>query len=234
MRIDSHVCFSERHPPEHLKAILERNRFDGAILLVSGPLPEAQAPILGLVVRNGGLDADSLDGYQQHPAFRGVSRSLADGIPEGVDELARRSIPLDVEMRPDDFPTLLRLAREVPTLRLVIDHLARPDFNHKFADEWARGMEEAAGMPQIYCKISGLLTEMEGLPFAAILAQPYVQRALELFGPARLMFGSEWPVCLPEVTWKASLAAFTQSIGARTMEVREQLLGGTAREFYGI
>ena len=62
--------------------------------------------------------------------------------------------------------------------------------------------------------------------------RPFVQHALAVFGPRRLMFGSEWPVRLPDVTWKESLAAFTQSIGAHSMEEREQLLGGTAAEFY--
>jgi L-fuconolactonase len=89
-------------------------------------------------------------------------------------------------------------------------------------------------LPNVFCKISGLLTEVEQLPWRAAPIRPFVQHALAVFGPERLMFGSEWPVRLPDVTWKESLAAFTQSIGAQSLEVREQLLGGTAREFYGL
>jgi L-fuconolactonase len=235
LRIDSHVVFSQRHPPEHLKAILERNRFDGAILLVEGKaLPPVTAPILGLVIHAGGLDAATLDRYQQHSAFRGIQCSLQGGIPEGLDELARRAIPLDVEMRSGDFPTLLRLAERLPGLRLVIDHMARPQYQQGITDEWAHGMEAAALLPQVFCKISGLLTEVEGLPWCAEPIRPFVQHVLSVFPPSRLMFGSEWPARLPDIAWKESLAAFTQSIGARTMAVREQLMGDTARDFYGI
>ena len=93
LRIDSHVVFSERHPPEHLRAILGRNRFDGAILVVER-MPMAPLPpyILGIVVRAGGPLA--LDEYQKHAAFRGVCCSLEQGVPEGVEELAARGIPL--------------------------------------------------------------------------------------------------------------------------------------------
>ena len=128
----------------------------------------------------------------------------------------------------------MKLAERLPGLRLAIDHMARPDFRCGFNAEWAHGMEAAARLPQVFCKISGLLTEVEQLPWSAAPLRPFVQHALALFGPERLMFGSEWPVRLPDVTWKESLAAFTQALGAHSMEVREQLLGETARRFYGI
>ena len=78
-----------------------------------------------------------------------------------------------------------------------------------------------------------------GLPegvYLKVLSAPrdLVRETLSRCGPARMMFGSDWPAGLPDVTWKASLASFTQAIGAQPIEVREQLLGGTAREFYGI
>jgi L-fuconolactonase len=150
-----------------------------------------------------------------------------------LEELALRGLALDVEMRTRHFPALLRLAERLPGLRLSIDHMARPDFRGEPTEEWSRGMESAGRLPQVFCKISGLLTEQR-LPWSAAPMRPFVQHALAVFGPERLMFGSEWPLRLPDVTWKESLAAFTQSIGARSLEVREQLLGGTAGRFYGI
>jgi len=218
-----------------LQAILARNRFDRAILVVDGPeLPEAGPHIAGMLVRHGSADGHALDQYQKSRRFRGICASLEHGIPAAAEELARRGTPLDIEMRPADFPTLLRLAESLPELRLAIDHLARPAFHLGITDEWWRGMESAAGLPQVFCKISGLLTEVKQLPWSAAPIGPFVQHALAVFGPQRLMFGSEWPVRLPDVTWKESLAAFTQSIGAQSLEVREQLLGGTAGDFYGV
>jgi hypothetical protein len=251
LRIDSHVCFSQSHPPEHLQAILARNRFDGAILIVDGlvadapALPDTGPHIAGLVVRlssPGGNSAGrvighALDDYQKDSRFRGICATLDHVIPGLAEELARRGLTLDVEMRPGDFPTLVRLAERLPDLRLAIDHLARPPFplgsQIRPAGEWRYGMESAALLPNVFCKISGLLTEAE-LPWRAAPIRPFVQHALAVFGPRRLMFGSEWPVRLPDVTWKESLAAFTQSIGANSMEVREQLLGGTAAGFYSV
>jgi hypothetical protein len=233
LRIDSHVVFSERHPPEHLQAILGRNRFEGAILVVDGHPPAEVPPhILGIVVRL--TDRISLDELRKNAGFRGVCCSLELGIPTGVEELAERGIPLDVEMRPAHFPTLLRLAERLPGLRLAIDHLGRPDFSGGLTGEWARGMEAAARLPQVFCKISGLLTEVERLPWSSAPIRPFVRHVLSVFGPQRLMFGSEWPLRLPDIAWKESLAAFTQAIGPHPVEVREQLLGETARSFYGI
>lgn len=197
-------------------------------------MPETGPHIAGLIVRHGSADGLALDECQKDARFRGICATLADGVPAASEELARRGIPLDLEMRPGDFPMLLRLARLFPNLRLAIDHLARPVFHLEPTGEWLLGMESAARLPNVFCKISGLLTEVEQLPWRAAPIRPFVQHALRVFGPHRLMFGSEWPVRLPDVTWKESLAAFTQSIGAHSMEVREQLLGGTAAAFYGL
>jgi L-fuconolactonase len=229
LRIDSHVLYSQAHPPEHLQAILARNRFDGAILVGQySDLPADCPRIAGLVVPIGRL-AEHLG----HPKLRGVCCLLSDGIPAGLDELARRGIPLDLELEPVQLPLVQRIAERAPTLRIAIDHLARPSFDSGPTTEWLRGMEAAARLPNVFCKVSGLLTGQR-TPWAAARLRPFVQHVLSVFGPGRLMFGSEWPACLPAAMWKETLAAFTQSIGARTIEVREQLLGGTAASFYGL
>ena len=229
MRIDSHVLYSQPHPPGHLQAILARNRFDGAILVgPMPPLPLDHPHIAGLVVPIG-----RLAGYLEHPKLRGVCCSLADGIPADLGELARRGLPLDLELQPCHLPLVRRIAELAPTLRIAIDHLARPPFGSGPATEWLRGMEAAARLPNVFCKVSGLLTG-QPIPWAVAPLRPFVQHVLSVFGPHRLMFGSEWPACLPAATWKETLAAFTQSIGARSIEVREQLLGGTAATFYGL
>ena len=227
MRIDSHVYLQPDHPPDHLGAILARNRFDGAILVAeSSELPPLPALVLGILIRGTALD-DSLD-----PRIRGVCCPVADVAPAFAAELAARGLALDAEMEPGDFPALLSLSDRVPGLRIAIDHLARPLFEQGPTDEWSRGMEAAGQRPQIYCKASGLLTRVARLPWSAGPIRPFVQIALGCFGAERLMFGSEWPKRLPDIIWKESLAAFTQSIGAQTMEARERMLGETARTFY--
>jgi L-fuconolactonase len=220
LRIDSHHSFSERYPLDHLASILARNRFDGSVVVAEVIPPEVSLDFIrAVVVRSDSLDPRRLDEYQRHTKFRGVCHSLAGGIPDTLAELERRGISLDAD---GGLASIPRIAERFPSLRIAIDHLGGPP-----AGEWEHDLERAAGCPQVFCKLSGL-TRLRPSP------RPYVQHALAVFGPRRLMFGSDWPACLPEFTWKASLAAFTQAIGAQSIEVREELLGATAARFYGL
>ncbi len=100
-------------------------------------------------------------------------------------------------------------------------------------DPWAKDIATVARCPQIYCKLSGMITEAGPLWKAADI-QPYLTHCFTEFGPNRCMFGSDWPVCLLAGTWKQALAAFTQGLGAREVGVREKLMGLTAQEFYAL
>jgi L-fuconolactonase len=160
-----------------------------------------------------------LDELQRDLKFRGVCYAF-DGapLPAGLSELARRNLTLDLPARPELVPTI---AERYPGLRLVLDHAGAP-MRDAF-DIWARHLEAAAQHGLLCAKISGLDHY-----------QPAVRHALRTLGPDRLMFGSDWPSYLPERTWKQSLAAFTQAIGAMPTGIRELLLGGTAARFYRI
>jgi L-fuconolactonase len=236
LRIDAHQHFTPQHPPEHLRSILERNRFDGSIVIGEVGGEAAHAFIKGVVKRidlNDSALAENLDAYQSDALFRGVQVRLGDGIPAGFTELAQRGIPVDLELDPPQLPMLARIAEATPELRIAIDDLACPPYGSPMTDEWARGMEAAASLPQVFCKASNLIPRAPA-PWNSAAMRPYVQHALAVFGSRRLMFGSGWPDCLPAAGWKETLAAFTQCIGAQSMETREELLGGTAARFYGL
>ena len=231
MRIDAHHSYSERHPLEILKTILERNRFEGSILVTESFMPMWH--ILRLDLADPNLPC-LLDDCQRRTETRGVCHKLAENnlrrIFPALFELAHRRFPLDLELCAAQLPLVPRIAERYPTLHIAIDHLGRPAVPGPI-DQWARDLECAAQCPNVYCKLSGLTT-LSPLPWRAIDLRPAVQHALAVFGPGRLMFGSDWPNCLPAATWKETLAAFTQSIGAQPTEVREEILGETARRFY--
>ncbi|MBZ5727953.1 MAG: amidohydrolase family protein [Acidobacteriia bacterium] len=237
MRLDSHHQFSIEHPPAHLEAVLKRNRFDGSILIVDEglSLPAAGLEFIkGVVMRVDLADprlGHRLDELQRDARFRGVCARIEDEVPPGLPELARRGIALDLDIAARHLPTVARIAEQAPELRIAIDHLAMPPYGAAWSDPWARAMEEAARLPQVCAKASGLLTNAPS-PWQAETFRPWVRHALALFGPRRLMFGSDWPAALPRASWKESLAAFTQSLGALPTEVREELLGGAAERFY--
>ena len=219
MRIDSHHSFSERYPLGHLESILKRNRFDAGILVSEACWP-AQEFVKAVIVRTGTLDPRALDEYQRQPKFRGICYELAAGeVPAGFAELEQRAISLDLAAGLELVP---RIAESFPRLRIALDHLGAP-----FSGDWAQRLAAAAQYSNVFCKLSGL-TRIAPSPV------PYVRHALAVFGPGRLMFGSDWPNSLPEYSWKAALAAFTQAIGAQTVEIREELLGGTAARFYAL
>ncbi len=231
MRIDAHHSYSERHPLEILKTILDRNRFGGSILVSDNFAPMWHIRRVDLA------DPELprlLDEFRGRPELRGVLYKLTENhvrrIFPGLFQLAHRRLPLDLEIGAEQLPLVPQIAQQYPTLRIVIDHLGRPPVPGPL-DRWARELECAASLPNVYCKLSGLTT-LSALPWRAVDLRPAVQHALAIFGPARSMFGSDWPNCLPAATWKETLAAFTQSIGAQPMEVREELLGGTAQRFY--
>jgi L-fuconolactonase len=145
-----------------------------------------------------------------HPKLRGVQIASIDDLPRA----AAFGLPIDTVGMLPRIPEIAAACRELP---VVIDHLGWPSED---------GLEAAAQCPNVYCKLSGLTRWAD--------ARARVRLALALFGPERLMFGSDWPNGLPEHSWKAQLALFTQSIGAQTIEVRERLLGGTAARVYGV
>jgi L-fuconolactonase len=128
---------------------------------------------------------------------------------------ARAALQCRLPLDTDDAALAVELAQSNPTLRIAIDHLPPAP----------AGLERGAAHPNIYLKLCGI---------TSIEMRPAVRHAMALFGPDRLMFGSDWPNHLPEFSWKATLAAFTQCIGAQPIEIREQLLGGTAQQFYGL
>jgi len=240
LRLDAQQFFASQHTPSHLESILRRARFDGSIATAQSEEENASllaaaaehAYVKGVIACAGlnhpKLDA-ALDSYQRHPFFRGVvgpDFRAGQENPPGLNCLERRGIPLDVAASAAGIPPLLD---RHPDLNIAIVNLGFPDGS----EAWFRGMERAAQSPRAYVKVSGLISS-GGKRWTAAAVRPFVAHALTVFGPHRVMFGSDWPSCLPDSIWKETLAIFTQAIGAQSMETREWLLGESARAFYGI
>ena len=244
MRLDSLQYFTPEHPPEHLGPILKRNRFDGSITV----WPDAGHPRESIaVVQNHdfvkavipSVDLDDpgvwslLDKLSDNPKFCGIFYRLGKRLPDGLAELARRGLRLDLQVTASQLPLVSEIAAKFPKIPLAILHLGSPEIGTNSSDEWARDMASLAHYPQVFCKASDLI-HLAAAPWKGADLRPYMQHVLARFTPARVMFGSGWPSGLPDHIWKETLAAFTQAIGAQSMEVREELLGGTAQRFYGL
>lgn len=224
-RVDAHHRFTPDHPGEHFGPILKRNRFAGSVCIVEQDETAAADFdfVLAVIARSGA------GSWRGHPKFRGV---LWETVHGPADEL-RPGETLDLSIPAPDLAAAAQLAERLPNLRIAIDHMGGPDIAHGDAADWAHGIEALARYPHVYCKLSGLV-RLAPAPWKAADLRPYVHRVLRSFGPQRTMFGSGWPDCLPEYGWKETLAAFTQALGAAPMDLREQLLGGTAARFYAL
>jgi L-fuconolactonase len=241
--------------PEDLRPKLERNRFDGSVVVQATTQPEearwlldladANQFILGVVawadLTSPNLPA-TLDQLQKRPKFKGIRHPVHDETDDrwllrpdviaGLRELECRGIPYDLLLRPQHLPIIPKLVEKVPDLPMVIDHLAKPLIAKGVLDGWASDMERISQIPHIHVKLSGMITEAEWTNWTSDNLRPYIQHVLRLFGPDRLMFGSDWPVCLLAGSWKEVLAVFTQAIGPQSIDVRSRLLGETAQKFY--
>jgi L-fuconolactonase len=245
VRVDAFQFFTHDHPPEHLGPILSRNRFDGSVafsltptsdprdlLHLAGPHDYVKAAIPCIDPRDPSL-VSLLDACARFPKFRGVFFQLGDSIPDSLREIAGRNLTVDLQLAPSRLPLVAAIAAAFPDLRIAILHLGSPAIGAASSDTWARDIAGLARYANVFCKASDLI-HLGPQPWNGAALRPYMQHVLASFGPARVMFGSGWPSGLPDHIWKETLAAFTQAIGAQTMEVREELLGGTAQRFYGI
>jgi len=241
--------------PHQLAPILERNNFRGSVVVQANTILEETRWLLELAAQHefirgvvGWVDLTdarlgaTLDELQRHRKFKGARHLVHDepdvnwllrpDVLRGLDQLARRDIPYDLLLRPPHLKLVPRIAERVPKLHMVIEHIAKPPIAAQSLDGWAEDITAAAKFPQVFCKLSGMITEADPRNWKAEHLRPYVAHVLELFGPDRLMFGSDWPVCTLAGTWKEVLAAFTQAIGPQTIDVRDRLLGATAARFY--
>ena len=147
----------------------------------------------------------------------------------GFALLAARGLVLDALVRPRHLSSLARLAERHPALSIVVDHLAKPS-GGRVTTEWHDGMARLAAMPQVGCKLSGLLTELaDGEAAAAIL--PAVAAAVAMFGTNRIIWGSDWPV----VTMRSDYADWLAIVRAATAtQAHPAIFGDNAARFYGL
>jgi len=184
-----------------------------------------------------------LDRWQEHARFRGV-RHLVHNDPRddflllppvrrSLRQLAARGFPFDV---PDAWPRHLAatadLAAQLPGLRIVVDHLAKPPFGGSDWDRWRSTLREVAAHPNTTAKVSGL--QVAGRPFTVAGVRPAWEVALELFGPERLMWGSDWPVTVLVGGYGHAWEVMSSLVAELTPGEQALILSGTAKAVYGL
>jgi L-fuconolactonase len=152
-------------------------------------------------------------------------------VLKGLQVLAARGLTFDyVGILPRHLGHVPLVAQQVPTLRIVIDHLGKPPIATGGLEPWSSLLASAAKMPNVFAKISGLDCHADN--WSAVDIAPYIERALELFGSERLMFGSDWPVANIRGGYGKVWRETNLALAHLSRNERDRILGGTAMEFY--
>jgi L-fuconolactonase len=184
---------------------------------------------------------DQLDRAQEHPRFCGVRHLVHDdprddflrlgGVRRSLRLLAQRGVPFDV---PDAWPRHLgataELAGAVPELQIVVDHLGKPPFGSADWDRWRAALAEVAARPNTVAKVSGL--QVPGRPFTPARVRPAWDAALELFGPGRLMWGSDWPLTVLTGGYGSAWKTMSSLVSELSPDEQAAILAGTATAVY--
>jgi L-fuconolactonase len=157
-----------------------------------------------------------------------------EDVVRGVRSLGRFGLTYDLLVYPRQLPAATALARALPDQPFVLDHLAKPEIRDSRFEPWRTGLRRLAELPNVCCKLSGLVTEARWDAWTPDQIRPYVEIALEAFGPGRLMYGSDWPVCLLAGTYAEVASLARRTIATLSRDEQAQVLGGTAARFYGI
>lgn len=182
--------------------------------------------------------------FKEHPKFVGVRHITQDEpdddfivrpeVLRGLTVLEKHRVPFDLLFFVKHLRHAAPLARKFPDLPLVIDHLAKPRIKDQSMEDWLPAFRAAAACPNVFCKLSGMVTEANWKNWRPADLKPYVQSALELFGPDRCMFGSDWPVCELAGSYEAVFQALEAALGPLSPKDRAQVFGGTAQRFYSL
>ena len=242
---------------DDLRPLLHTASVDATVIVQAHPSVEETKWLLQLAASNdfvagvvGWVDlldprvGDTLDELQQSRYFKGVrhlweieqdpawlakSQAIA-----GLKEVARRGLCYDFLVRPPNLPHVPRIMEQVPDLKAVIDHIAKPNIKEREIEPWLNLMRDVASINDMRCKVSGMTTEADMEGWTQEDMTPYIQHVLGMFGADRLMFGSDWPVSTQATTYERWVETVRSILANLPDEQAEFVFGETAIRFYDL
>jgi len=241
--------------PEQLEPVLRENGVSQTVLVQASnsieetrwllSLADAHPFIAGVVgwvdLKSPDVDAQLAE-FTVHPKFKGV-RHLVESEPaddwlvqrdvlRGLQHLSAMNVSYDLLVHTRHLRYVPQIVENCPDLALVVDHMAKPPITDVAIESWSRELESVAAYQNIHCKLSGLVTEANWASWHTDDLKPYVERALKLFGPQRMMFGSDHPVCLLAASYQRVLESFQEILHDLPGSDREDIFALNAKKFY--
>ncbi|MFL9831409.1 amidohydrolase family protein [Flavobacterium sp. ST-87] len=243
--------------PEDLKLVYQQNDVDGCVAVQADQTLAETDFLLDLAKKNdfikgivGWVDLRASDidtvfkHYSQFPklkGFRHVVQGEADhnfmlrpNFLNGIAALEKYNFTYDILIFPHQLGAALELVRRFPNQKFVIDHIAKPYIKDGFYDGWAALIKTIGQYPNVYCKLSGMTTEADYNTWTPEQIEPYMQLVLDAFGTDRILFGSDWPVCLVAGNYTKTKELVTQFIAKLSSEEQAAIMGGNAINFYNL
>ena len=241
--------------PGDLEPLLSRAGFDGCVAVEARQLPHENEWLLDLARSHASIRGvvgwvdlcapnvtSRLEALKVHPQLKGFRHVvidepdegflLRDDFQRGIAALGPLGFTYDLLIFPRHVPAAVQLVRKFPQQRFVLDHLGLPDIRARQLAPWEAGLKALAACPNVFCKVSGLAYRADWRRWRSEDFARYLDISLELFGPARLMIGSNWPVCTVAGDYQAVLGIVLDRVRALSSAEQAQILGGTCTEFY--
>ncbi|SEK63993.1 amidohydrolase family protein [Parapedobacter koreensis] len=241
--------------PDDLKPSYDANGVSGCVAVQADQSEAETLFLLGLADQHtfiegvvGWVDlqstnvADRLAYFSQYPKLKGF-RHIVQGEDDprfllrpaflnGIAALGKYGYTYDVLVKSHQLEATLEFVQCFPGQPFVIDHLAKPDIKAGTRQPWAAQMEAIAQYEQVYCKLSGMVTEADWKNWTPADLSYYIQHVVEVFGPRRILFGSDWPVCLVAADYQQVIAVVESAIGQLPYEEQERIWHKNATDFY--
>lgn len=253
---DQHAIIKKDFLPEHLQTLLATTKLDGCIAVQARQVLAETDFLLQLAKDNSFIkgvvgwipfcDA-KVEGYLEQYAgrenlvgFRHVIHDEPDeqfilraDFNKGIQAFSKYSLCYDLLIFERHLPQTIQFVDQHPGLSMVIDHIAKPRITQdEFDHTWAVNIKRLAEREQVTCKLSGMVTEVQGGTWNEAMLKPYFDVVLEAFGPERIMFGSDWPVCLLQSTYTKWIETVLSFITSLTASEQAAIMGGTAERVY--
>lgn len=241
--------------PGHLRPLIKKAGVDKTVIVEAAQSVEETrwlleiaaetdfvAGVVGWVDLTDPAVGETLDELSANKYFKGVRHNwegeddpswlYTSGALNGLKEIEKRGLCYDFLVRPANLPYVTKIMKEVPRLRAVIDHIAKPLIKDGVTEPWLSDMRKIASINSMRCKLSGMVTEADHVNWTPDDLRPYAQHILGMFGYDRLMFGSDWPVSTLAAPYERVAAVARDLMSSLRPHEIEAVFGRVARDFY--
>ena len=253
---DSMAIIRKDFLPKDLKPILESNKIDGCIAVQADQSEDETLFLLKLAHENsfikgvvGWVDLCSediegrLEYFSQFEKFCGV-RHIVQAEPKGfllnkkfqngIKLLGKYNLTYDILVYHNQLEEVIEFVQKFPNQKFVLDHIGKPSIKTNKIESWKNQFQKLAKSPNVYCKISGLVTDAKLNYWEYDDFEPYLDVVINSFGTERVMFGSDWPVCLLSGNYEKVLEILDRYISHLTEDDKELIMGNNSLKFYNI